>query len=113
MKKKLISGLFVVLFIGNISFFTVSEAIENQENDWMNPVEIGRGYKHHRAGMNEERSESKQNEGAVESMSEEAEVQKKWQESKGHRRSRGENSYRNHMDKTNRRHKDRMTDSCW
>ncbi|WP_158001105.1 hypothetical protein [Enterococcus crotali] len=36
MKKKLISGLFVVLFIGNIGFFTVSEAIENQENDLMN-----------------------------------------------------------------------------
>ncbi|ALR99825.1 hypothetical protein ATZ33_00020 [Enterococcus silesiacus] len=112
MKKKVISGLFVVLFIGSIGFFTVSEAVGNQQNDRMNTFEMGRRYSHHRGAMNEERNETGQNEDEVEQSQEDTEVQKKWRESNDHPSTRRENSSRNHMNDS-RRHNSRMNNSCW
>lgn len=103
MKKKVVSGLFVVLFIGSVGFFTVSDAVGNQENDWTNTFKMGRGYEQHRGAMNQERSQSERNN---------ARIQKKWQESTNTPYTRREESNRNHINDS-RRNNSRMSPSCW
>ncbi|WP_430602132.1 hypothetical protein IGJ02_002396 [Enterococcus sp. DIV0724b] len=96
--KKIISGLFVAVFVGGLSFVTVSEAVKspNSNHRYDKKIELEQE-------MDADELKKK----------EENEIKKNKEESREYLYSRKENHRGNYRGEMRQRHHGEMNNSCW